>query len=212
VNFAGKTSMGAGSHASVWTKKEARMKLERRGMLSAAFGLLIGAAVATGGAGVMAQDATPVGGNEATPAAGTQAKPIHIHAGSCPDVGEVVAPLNDLAIAAGNMSDADTSMGDMARGIPVEYSFTTVELPLDAIMGGEHAINVHESAENISNYIACGDLAGTVDANGSLAIGLQELNGSGYAGVALLSPNAEDAGSTDVWVFLARDLHEDDGM
>jgi hypothetical protein len=193
------------------------MKLERRSFLSAAFGLVLGAAVVTGGAGVMAQDATPTGGTDAmaqdaTPVAGMQSRPMHIHAGSCPDVGEVVAPLNDLAVAAGMMNQADASMDDMARGIPVEYSFTTVELPLDAIMAEDHAINVHESAENIGNYIACGDLAGTVDANGSLAVGLRELNGSGYAGVALLSPNANDANSTDVWVFLAQDLHEDDGM
>jgi hypothetical protein len=156
----------------------------------------------------MAQNATPV----ASPVAGTEMRPAHIHAGSCPDVGEVVAPLFDLSVAAGTMNEADTSMDGMARGIPVEYSFTTVELPLDAIMADDHAINIHESAENIGNYIACGDLAGTLDENGSLAVGLRELNGSGYAGIALLSPNANDAGSTDVWVFLSRDLHEDDGM
>lgn len=184
------------------------MKYGRRNVMSAAFGLLLGAAVATGGAGVMAQDATPV----ASPVAGAEVRPAHIHAGSCPDVGEVVAPLSELSTSAGMTGGSDTSMGEMARGIPAEYSFTTVDVPLDVIMDGEHAINIHESAENIGNYIACGDLAGTVDANGSLAVGLRELNGSGYSGIALLSPNATDANSTDVWVFIAHDLHEDDGM
>jgi len=93
--------------------------------------------------------------------------------------------------------------------IPAEYSFTTVPLALDAILGAEHAINVHESAENIGNYIACGDLSGgTVDANGSLVVGLQELNGSGFTGIAVLSPNPTDPATTDVSVFIASNLSE----
>jgi hypothetical protein len=83
-----------------------------------------------------------------------------------------------------------------------------VPLPLDAILAAEHAVNVHESAENIQNYIACGDIAGAVDANGTLAIGLREVNGSGFTGIAVLSPNPNDPATTDVSVFIASNLSE----
>ena len=58
---------------------------------------------------------------------------------------------------------------------------------------------VHESAENIGNYIACGDL--TVPAtDGELHIDLKELNGSGYTGEAHLVDNGD--GTTTVTVTL----------
>ncbi len=99
---------------------------------------------------------------------------------------------------------------DVAQAIPAEYSFTTVPLALEDILAANHAINIHLSPEEIETYIVCGDIAGTVDANGSLVIGLRELNDSDYAGIALLSPSAQTAGSTDVSVFIAGGLTGDD--
>jgi hypothetical protein len=90
--------------------------------------------------------------------------------------------------------------------IPAEYSFSSVPLPLDAILAADHAINVHDSAGNIGDYIACGDLGGTVDDSGSLVVGLRELNDSGYTGIAVLTSNADDPATTDVSVFIAPDL------
>ncbi len=176
------------------------MGFGRRAIRSMGLGFLVTALMATGGASIMAQDATPA----ATPADAVvevaEPRPAHIHAGSCPEVGDVVGPLNDLTTATGDAAATDTGSG----AIPAEYSFTTVPLTLEAILGGEHAINVHESAENIQNYIACGDLAGSLDANGSLVVGLGELNDSGYTGIAVLSPSLTE-GSTDVSVFIASD-------
>ncbi|HEX5991685.1 MAG TPA: cupredoxin domain-containing protein, partial [Thermomicrobiales bacterium] len=64
-----------------------------------------------------------------------------------------------------------------------------------------HALNVHESAEAIQNYIACGDIGGRV-IDGDLVIGLRELNGSGHHGVAVLE--GDDDG-TDVTVYLSEE-------
>src|ERR687893_742794 len=64
-----------------------------------------------------------------------------------------------------------------------------------------HAVNVHESAEAIQNYIACGDIGGRV-IDGDLVIGLRELNASGHHGVAVLEGN--DAG-TGVTLYLAEE-------
>jgi hypothetical protein len=39
-------------------------------------------------------------------------------------------------------------------------SETTVDLTLDELTSGEYAINAHESAANITNYVACGEITG----------------------------------------------------
>jgi hypothetical protein len=181
------------------------MRFTRRTITTTSLGLLLGAGVMAGGAGVYAQDASPVATD------GVTGRPAHIHAGSCDELGEVVAPLSDLTLAAGGTgdtegTDAEGAAAGNADAIPAEYSFTTVDLSLDDILAADHAINIHESADNIDEYIACGDLGGTVDANGSLVVGLQELNDSGYAGIAVLSPSTTATGGTDVSVFIAEDL------
>lgn len=171
-------------------------------MVSGGIGLLLGAALATGGSGIMAQDATPVDG-----VGGVEAgvpRPAHIHEGTCDELGGVVAPLTDLTRAEDDAGTTEMQLGNVTDAIPAEYSYTSsVPLALDDILANNHAVNVHESAENIENYIACGDLGGTVDANGSLVVGLGELNNSGYTGIAVLTADEEVLGQTNVSVFIA---------
>jgi hypothetical protein len=83
--------------------------------------------------------------------------------------------------------------------IPVEVSVTTVQADLNSLVSSDYAINVHESADNIGNYIACGDIGGMMMGS-DLAIGLGELNGSGESGAAWLHDNGD--GTTTVSVFL----------
>ena len=64
--------------------------------------------------------------------------PVHIHFGSCANLGEIAAPLSDI--------DANGE------------SETLVDLTLDELTSGEYAINAHESVEQITNYVACGDI------------------------------------------------------
>ena len=136
---------------------------------------------------------TPVGEE----AAG-EAHPAHIHSGTCDQLGDVVAPLTDVSPAAGEMVGSDAAF-------PVVSSITTVDMPLQAIIDGGHAINVHQSAEEIDVYIACGDIGGAVatseDGRDSLFIGLGELNDSGYTGVAWLGADGEQ---TDVSIVLTQ--------
>jgi hypothetical protein len=145
-----------------------------------------------------------VGGSlaqEATPEAATEGRPAHIHAGNCEEgeLGDIVAPLANLTAAEGE----GQGQSDLAVG--AESSFTSVPLPLDAILADDHAVNVHLSTEEIGTYIACGEIGGTIDPNGSLVIGLKELNDSGFTGIAFLAPGADGA-STDVSVFVAEGL------
>jgi hypothetical protein len=138
----------------------------------------------------MAQDATPV----AQPV--SPARPAHIHSGDCVELGDVVVPLSDLTAPVGE------GIGQADNATPAESSFTSVPMTLDAILGTDHAINVHLSAERIDTYIACGEIGGVVDPSGTLVIGLREESDSGYTGIAFLSPGADGA-STDVSVFIA---------
>ena len=151
-----------------------------RGMLTLVFGLALSGMTA---GGAIAQ-------HEHSAAA---PHPSHIHAGTCAELDPNPAyPLNDVAAVA---PEADASA--------VEAGVSTVDVALDDLVAGDFAINVHESAENIATYIACGDVAGPI-VDGTLVIGLHEQSDSGKAGVAVLSSN--DAGGTDVTVYLGTGL------
>jgi hypothetical protein len=144
--------------------------------------------------GALAQDATPAG----TDAAAAAAHPVHIHAGTCAELGDVVVPLNDLVAPEGDRTGP-------ASAVPVTLSENIVDIPLQEIIDGGHAINAHLSTEEIGTYIACGDIGGviTTDAGGrqEMMIGLAEQNGSGYSGTVWLGPSADGA-QTEVSVIL----------
>jgi hypothetical protein len=96
---------------------------------------------------------------------------------------------------------------DAAEGAaPDAGFFTNLEVTLDELLAAEHAINIHESAENIQNYIACGNITGE-PVEGELEVQLEELNDSGYSGVATLRDNLD--GTTTVIIALH---HNGDGV
>jgi hypothetical protein len=68
-------------------------------------------------------------------------QPAHIHEGSCPDVGDVVAPLKDVVDGTSTSENVAFSLDDL----------TSTESP-------GFAINVHKSAAAIEDYVACGDI------------------------------------------------------
>jgi hypothetical protein len=136
--------------------------------------------------------------------------PAHIHEGSCPDVGDVVFPLNDLAPALGPdyMEEGGTPVASPvptdvevgpASEVFAESTTTDVDASLDEILEGEHAINVHESPETMETYLACGDISGTAT-DGELRIDLEEVDGYGFVGEANLMDNGD--GTTTVRVSL----------
>lgn len=137
-----------------------------------------------------------------------EAHPAHIHSGTCTELGDVVFPLSDVSadivVDGTPMAGEDMGPDDNA----VQWSVTTVAAPLADIVSGGHAINVHESAENIGNYIACGTIGGVMMGSSDLAIGLGELNDSGYSGIARLHDNGD--GTTLVTVYLTEEYADDD--
>jgi len=147
--------------------------------------------------------------------------PGHIHSGSCEELGDVVFPLGNASVGGmmmGMMASSPEAgsaememgeeMGSEAR-VVVATSYTMVDASLEDILAAEHAINYHESEENIENYIACGDIGGALmtgpgmEEGGTLVIGLRSVNDSGISGVATLEGMGDQ---TEVVVYLAEDL------
>jgi predicted lipoprotein with Yx(FWY)xxD motif len=69
------------------------------------------------------------------PGAAGVAQPAHIHVGQCPVPGDVKYPLT-------NVVDGKSS--------------TTLDVKLSDLLKGGFAINVHQSAQDIGKYVACG--------------------------------------------------------
>ena len=65
-------------------------------------------------------------------------EPAHIHFGSCPNPGAVKYPLNPV------MNGRSETL--------INSSYDTV------VSGGPLAVNVHESAQKLNAYVACGNL------------------------------------------------------
>lgn len=130
--------------------------------------------------------------------------PAHIHSGTCTELGDVIYPLSDVSVSAMvNGAPIGGAAAGAADAIPVSLSGTTVEAPLADLLASPFAINVHESAENIGNYIACGNVGGAMIGTTDIAFGLSALNDSGFSGVATLHDNGD--GTTAVSVYLTGD-------
>jgi hypothetical protein len=167
-----------------------------------------------GSTSALAQDATP-------PPLTGPSHPVHIHSGSCDALGDVVYPLNDITLYA--VTDA-FSFGPMAtpepsamatpatplpaititKTTPALFSITHIDADITEFISGGFAINAHESAANIQNYIACGDIPPCTGiacpAVTGVTVELAPQNNSGYFGVARIE--AAPNGGSNVSVFL----------
>lgn len=137
------------------------------------------------------------------------AHPAHVHAGACEAPGDVVFPLSN--VSGENLVDGEAMAGDVVgsdSAIPVDLSVTTVQASLADIVAADHSIVVHESEENIGNYVLCGDIGGTMMGDSDLAIGLGELNGSGSSGSALLHDNGDGTTTVTLFVTMNEESHD----
>jgi hypothetical protein len=154
--------------------------MHRRSVILAATLALAGGALAGGAVSAQEMSMTP--------------HPAHIHAGTCPAPGDVVAPLTDVA------ASMDGEMMGQASYIPVQTSMTTVDLPLADILGGTHAIVVHQSADDMGTYVLCGDIGGAAMGGTMLAVGLGPVADPTFHGIATLTDGGD--GTTQVTIYL----------
>jgi hypothetical protein len=162
---------------------------------------LAGSLLLGGGGMVLAQDQ----------AASDVAFPNHIHAGTCDNLDpNPAAPLTDITPW---LNESDDETANEPQGVltasMVFRGETDVEMSLEDILAESHSINVHESAENIQNYIACGEIGGVVvdDDGDTLVVALRPMNDSGYFGMAFLKA---DGDKTNVKVWLAEPANTPD--
>ncbi len=163
-------------------------------------GALLVGSLTIGGAGIaLAQDDTS--------GEGVHSHPAHIHLGDCGNLDpNPAAPLNNITARSADEDDDDDDTDLAPQGVltapAVLYSETDdIELSFrDDVLASSHSIVVHESEENIQNYIACGEIGGVV-VDGELVISLRPLNDSGYTGIVKL--DEDDDGQVDVEVYLA---------
>ena len=122
------------------------------------------------------------------------AYPAHIHAGTCDDIGEVEASLEDLMEPAGDRVGGEEASVAAA-------SFSIIPNSLDSLLSDSFAIDVHQEGDD--DAIACGEIGGVLDDRGALIIGLRPLDDSGFSGIAYLTPNASDPSETTLSTFLS---------
>ena len=123
-------------------------------------------------------------------------RPTYVYAGSCGNLNEVLWPLNSLISPNGT----DGGSPDSDR---TEYSFTAnVPLTITAMLSGNYAINVAESAESPERVLTCGNVGGVPDSIGTLVIGLRGQAGSDITGIAVLAPSPSDPAMTFISVFV----------
>jgi hypothetical protein len=164
------------------------------------------------GAAIVAPSPSLAQGTTASPA-GMQMSghPTHIHAGTCDTLGGIDFPLDNLQglgtmgtptagmagmvsspLAGTTSSPASAMMATPMAGIDwstvVAQSTTMVKASLDDIQSKQLAINVHESAAKLQNYIAWADLPSSAR-GGKVQIALKELNDSDFEGAAMQLDN-----------------------
>ena len=140
-------------------------------------------------------------------AQGSDTIPASIYEGTCDDLGSIAFTLPDLA--AGSRPEASPvpaveHMGsDSAQ--PVLMSRTELDVLISALYEEDHAVAMSRIAGG--QIIACGDvggpmelqMAGMVMPGDQLVVGVGEREGSGYAGIALLTTEGL---STTVTLYL----------
>jgi hypothetical protein len=176
-----------------------------RSLRSVSLTTVLAGSLLLGGTGmVLAQDDEETTGT---------AFPNHIHAGTCDDLDpNPAAPLNDITEW---LNDTDDETENSPQGVltasRVFRGETEIDMSLEDLLASSYSINVHESAENIENYIACGEIGGVVvdDDGDNLVVAIHPLNDSGYHGIAFLEA---DDDQTTVRVWLSEPMPTGDGV
>ena len=129
--------------------------------------------------------------------------PSHVHKGTCAELDPNPAfPLDNVGprLTDDDELPAPEDVKGSLTANPVEYSQTEIEVNLEDLLAEAHALNVHESDQNVANYIACGDIGGPL-LDDKLYIGLMQQNDSGYFGIATLEKKGDDKTEVTIYLF-----------
>jgi len=160
------------------------------GLASAIAGIaLIGA-----GLGVTAQDATPT----VVPPVPTSGMTAAIHQGSCQ------TPVPQEIASLGSFGQPTSEDGQIIETQGIQTSPALLQAAADGVAfnlneslasGEAFVVLVHQSPEQYSTYLACGEIAGPV-INDTLAVGLRPINNAGFAGITTFAADGENVSAT----------------
>lgn len=108
-------------------------------------------------------------------------RPADLRNGTCADMGELVHTLSHLMLTSGDPLGQENAT-------PVEQSFTIVPYTVSQLVESNHVVTVQSSPDS-SEIVACGEIGGVLNPDGTLAAGMRSMNGSGLSGVAYFTPN-----------------------
>lgn len=103
----------------------------------------------------------------------------------------------------GGMIDGERA--GAAEAAVVTYSLLEIPASLDDLIAAPHAVAVTSGSEDLTDWVACGEIGGFVDVDG-VAVGLRPPDGAGLAGIAILW---DDGDSVEVELYLAEDVAQD---
>jgi len=125
---------------------------------------------------------------------------VKLYTGDCDDLGEDVIWLNDILEKSGeHVGDEAAIQAAASVNWSAEFSLN------DAIADG-YALAVFANDDDIAALLACGELGGVDNQDGTLSIGLQQIDESGVIGTALFAYNSEDHTTADVIVVTSDTL------
>lgn len=115
-------------------------------------------------------------------------RPAEIRTGTCAALGDTIAPLAAVAVPSG---DAQGQAG----ATPAGQSVTEVPVLMADLLASGHAVVVQESLEAPGTLVACGEIGGTLAADGTLAVGINAIEGSRIDGTAYFAPTLSEDGT-----------------
>jgi hypothetical protein len=108
-------------------------------------------------------------------------RPAELRLGTCAELGDLVHTLSHLMLSSGDLLGQENAT-------PVEQSFTIVPFTVRQLVETNHVVTVQASPES-DEIVACGEIGGVMNPDGTLAAGMRGMNGSGLSGVAYFTPN-----------------------
>lgn len=116
-------------------------------------------------------------------------RPAEIRTGTCASLGQVVAPLSPLIVPGGEAQG-------QTDATPVAQSVTDVPILLADLLATGHIVVVQESPEASGTPVACGEIGGALADDGTLAAGVNPIEGSKLSGIAYFAPTRKEDGTT----------------
>jgi hypothetical protein len=125
---------------------------------------------------------------------------VKLYTGDCDDLGEEVIWFNDI------LEESGEQVGDEAAIQAAASINWSAEFSLNDAIADGYALAVFENDNDDATLLACGELGGVDNQDGTLSIGLQQVDESGVIGTALFAYSSEDHTTADVIVVTSDTL------